>query len=84
MKKDINYQVQDIPAIIQKVLLKYGAKKKLTSQGYLRYFKLGTIRQLKQYLQPNELYFLIDHSNSYIVQSKDEKTIITMGTYLNH
>jgi hypothetical protein len=59
MKKDINYQLQDIPATIQKALLKYGARKKLTSHGYLRYFKLSTIRQLKKYIQPNELSFLI-------------------------
>jgi len=84
MQKEINYQVQDIPDIVQKALLKYGAKKKLTNHGYLRYFKLGTIRELKKHIRPNELSFLIDHSNSYIVQSKDEKTIITMGTYLHH
>jgi len=84
MKRENNYQVQDVPAIIQKALLKYGAKKKLSNRGYLRYFKLGTIRELKPYIQPSELSFLIDHSHCYLVQSRDKKTIITMGTYLNH
>ncbi len=84
MEKKPAYQVQDIPVIIQKALIKYGAKRKLTNHGYLRYFKLATIRELKQYIQPTELFYLIEHSNAYLVQSKDEQTIITMGTYLNH
>jgi len=84
MKKELACQVQDIPEIIQNALIKYGARKKINHRGYLRYFKLLTIKELKDDLKQDEFLFLIDHSNSYLIQSHDGKTIITMGKYLNH
>ncbi len=84
MKKELACQVQDIPEIIQHALLRYGARKKINHRGYLRYFKLRTIQELKDHLKQEELLYLIDHSNSYLIQSRDGRTIITMGKYLNH
>jgi len=83
MKKKINYKIQDIPIVIQKILIKYGAKRKLTDNGFLRYFNLGMIHKFKNHINPQELLFLIDHCNCYLVISKDEKTVITMGRYDN-
>ena len=51
---------------------------------YSKFFEIQTFEILSSPLKLILSGFLIDHSNSYIVQSKDEKTIITMGTYLNH
>lgn len=75
--------MQDIPKLIQNILIKFGAREKINHRSYLRYFKHETIIKLKKNLRKEEYIHLICHSNSYLIQSQDEKTIITMGIYYN-
>ena len=77
------YEVQDIPAFIQDVLIKYGEKEHIGESEYLRVFSEDVLKKLKEKFGLSVLGQIVEHSNAYLVHSNDGKTIITMGKYLS-
>ncbi len=76
------YQIQDLPKLIQDILMQYGEKEHIGDSEYLRVFSDGVLKKLKNKFGLNDLSQIIEHSNCYLVHSYDGKTIITMGKYL--
>ena len=81
-----SYQVQDIPKFIQRILLRYGEKKSMgfNDNEYLRYFSKDAIYILREKTELGLWENIEDYMDCYLIHSQDEKTIITMGKYLNH
>ena len=79
-----SYRVQDVPHFIQDILMKYGEKKPIGSEEFIRSFSQKVFKKIFDKYGFNIMCKIKDHRNSYIVHSNDGKVIITMGIYLNH
>jgi hypothetical protein len=77
------YEVQDLPLFIQELLLKYGERESVSENVTLRKFNVVTIKELNEEFGLGILQKIEGYFNSYLIHSKDEKTVITMGKYLD-
>ena len=77
------YEVQDLPLFIQELLIKYGVRESIDQNATLRKFNVVTLKELNEEFGLGILQKIEGHFNSYLIHSKDEKTVITMGKYLD-